>query len=87
LSASDRGAALALPRALEAGLHIGRSGGRSDEIIAAARQVLEAEERVAVDYVAIADLDGPTLAAAVRIGATRLIDNVRLDEADTTTLS
>jgi pantoate--beta-alanine ligase len=87
LSASDRGAALALPRALEAGLHIGRSGGRSDEIIAAAKQVLESEERVAVDYVAIADLDGPTLAAAVRIGSTRLIDNVRLDEADTTTLS
>jgi pantothenate synthetase len=30
--------------------------------------------------VSVADLDGPTLAAAVRIGQTRLIDNVRLEE-------
>jgi pantoate--beta-alanine ligase len=81
LSASERGAALALPRALEAGQHVAGSGGRQDEIVAAVRQVLDADERVAVDYVAIADLDGPTLAAAVRIGGTRLIDNVRLDEA------
>lgn len=81
LSASERGAALALPRALEAGQHVAGNGGRRDEIVAAVRQVLDADERVAVDYVAIADLDGPTLAAAVRIGGTRLIDNVRLDEA------
>jgi pantoate--beta-alanine ligase len=81
LTASERGAALALPRALEAGQHVAGSGGRHDEIVAAVRQVLDADERVAVDYVAIADLDGPTLAAAVRIGGTRLIDNVRLDEA------
>ena len=83
LTASDRGAALALPRALEAGLHVHRSGGMPDEIVAATRQVLDAESRLAVDYVAIADLDGPTLAAAVRIGSTRLIDNVRLDVAET----
>ena len=31
-----------------------------------------------VDYVAEADLDGPTLAAAVVVGSTRLIDNVIL---------
>jgi pantothenate synthetase len=29
--------------------------------------------------VAVADLDGPTLAVAARIGATRLIDNVLLE--------
>ena len=80
LSASERGAALALPRALEAGLHVHRTGGMPDEVIAAARQLLDAESRLTVDYVAIADLDGPTLAAAVRIGSTRLIDNVLLSE-------
>ncbi|HEY7332480.1 MAG TPA: pantoate--beta-alanine ligase [Candidatus Limnocylindria bacterium] len=81
LSATERGAALALPRALEAGLHVRRSGGTAAEVIAAARQLLDAEERLGVDYVAVADLDGPTLAAAVRVGSTRLIDNVLLDEA------
>jgi pantoate--beta-alanine ligase len=81
LSASERGAALALPRALEAGLHVHASGAASDQVVAAARQLLDAEERLTVDYVAVADLDGPTLAAAVRIGSTRLIDNVLLDEA------
>jgi len=86
LTASDRGAALALPRALEAGLHVHRSGGMPDEIVAATRQLLDAESRLNVDYVAIADLDGPTLAAAVRIGSTRLIDNVRLDEPGVTPL-
>jgi pantothenate synthetase len=30
----------------------------------------------------VADFDGPTLAAAVRIGATRLIDNVLLSGED-----
>jgi pantoate--beta-alanine ligase len=78
LSESERGAALALPRALEAGLHVHRSGGAPDEAVSAARHVLDAEQRLSVDYVAIADLDGPTLAAAVRVGGTRLIDNVIL---------
>jgi pantoate--beta-alanine ligase len=82
LSPSDRGAALALPRALEAGLHVHRGGGMPDEIVAATRQVLDAESRLGVDYVAIADLDGPTLAAAVRVGGTRLIDNVLLNEGE-----
>lgn len=86
LSASERGAALALPRALEAGLHVHESGGSADQVIAATRQLLESEQRLAVDYVAVADLDGPTLAAAVRIGATRLIDNLRLSDQVTTPL-
>ena len=87
LSASERGAALALPRALEAGLHVHESGGHPDAVVAATRQLLDAEERLGVDYVAIADLDGPTLAAAVRVGTTRLLDNVRLDEATSTPLA
>jgi pantoate--beta-alanine ligase len=82
LSASERGAALALPRALEAGHHVHESGGAPDQVVVATRTLLDAEERLEVDYVAIADLDGPTLAAAVRIGSTRLIDNVRLDEPE-----
>ena len=32
-----------------------------------------------VDYVAVADYDPPVLAAAVRVGSTRLIDNVPLE--------
>ena len=33
------------------------------------------------DYVEVADLDGPTLAVAARVGTTRLIDNVLLEGA------
>jgi pantoate--beta-alanine ligase len=77
LSADERAIALTLPRALQEGLRAHRSGTNA---VAAARAVLDAEPRLSVDYVAEADLDGPTLAAAVRVGSTRLIDNVRLSE-------
>lgn len=76
LSADERRAALALPRGLQAGLAAHRSG---DDAVRAAREVLDAEPGLSVDYVAEADLDGPTLAAAVLVGSTRLIDNVLLD--------
>ena len=76
LSAEERQTALALPRALQAGLGAHRSGA---DAVRAAREVLDAEPGLRVDYVAEADLDGPTLAAAVVVGATRLIDNVLLD--------
>jgi pantoate--beta-alanine ligase len=76
LTVDERAWALALPRALEAGLAAHRSGG---DPAAAARAILDREPRLDVEYVAVADLDGPTLAAAVRVGETRLIDNVRLD--------
>lgn len=75
LSAEERQVALALPRALEAGLAAHRRG---EDPAATARAVLNAERRLSVDYVEVADLDGPTLSAAVRVGSTRLIDNVRL---------
>jgi len=75
LSTADRASALALPRALEAGLSAHTTGG---DPVAAARAVLDAERGLSVDYVAVADFDGPTLVSAVRIGGTRLIDNVRL---------
>jgi len=75
LSGDERAAALALPRALRAGLQANRDGG---DPLATAEEVLAAEPGLTVDYVALADLDGPTLAAAVRAGSTRLIDNVEL---------
>jgi pantoate--beta-alanine ligase len=78
LSPEQREAALALPRSLEAGLQAYWDGG---DPAATAEEVLAAEPALTVDYVAVADLDGPTLAAAVRIGSTRLIDNVGLEDA------
>jgi pantothenate synthetase len=62
----ERRRALAIPRAL-ATLDPG-----------SARRVLD-EAGVEPDYVAVADLDGPTLAVAARVGSTRLIDNVLLE--------
>jgi len=75
LSPADRVAGLALPQALQAGLAAHRSGA---DAVAAARAVLDEVHGLSVDYVAVADLDGRTLAAAVRVGSTRLIDNVLL---------
>ena len=68
LSASEREQALAIPRAL--------ATGDADQ----ARAVL-VTAGLDPDYVAVADLDGPTLAVAARVGETRLIDNVLLKGA------
>lgn len=74
LSPDERVRARAIPRALEAGLSASRAG---RDPVAAARAALAGIEP---DYVAVADFDGhATLAIAARLGATRLIDNVRLD--------
>ena len=67
LSIEERVRALALPRALAT---------RDPD---AARALLDG---LAVDYVEVADFDPPVLAAAVRIGSTRLIDNVVLTEEE-----
>ena len=64
LSPEERQLALALPRAL------------ATKDAAAARAELDGLE---VDYVEIAPFDPPVLAAAVRVGAIRLIDNVPLE--------
>jgi pantoate--beta-alanine ligase len=82
LEPDERRRALALPQALQAGLEACRSGG-SDAALAAARRILDSAEGIEVDYLAVADLDGPTLAGAIRVGSTRLIDNVLLDEEPT----
>lgn len=66
LSQDDRRRALAIPRAL--------ATGDPDR----ARAAL-ADAGLDPEYVAVADLDGPTLAVAVLVGSTRLIDNVPLE--------
>ena len=67
LSPDQRHAALALPRALAT-----RDADRARELL----------RGLDVDYVAVADFEPRVLAAAVRIGDTRLIDNVVLEGED-----
>ena len=69
LTPEDRSRALAIPRAVQS---------RDPDV---ARAIL-ADAGIEPDYVAVADLDGPTLAVAARVGGTRLIDNARLEGAD-----
>jgi pantoate--beta-alanine ligase len=69
LTPAEREQALAIPRALRT---------RDPE---AARAVLE-NAGLQPDYVEVADFDGPTLLVAARVGATRLIDNVRIRKGD-----
>ena len=64
LSPDERKAALALPRALAT-----RNPERARELL----------QGVDVDYVEVADFEPRVLAAAVRVGRTRLIDNVVLE--------
>ena len=66
LSRRERQQALTLPRAL------------ATKDAARARELL-AEDGLTVDYVEVADFDPPVLAGAVRVGSTRLIDNVPLE--------
>ena len=68
LSPADRERALALPRAL------------ATRDPARARELLDGLE---VDYLEVADFEPKVLAAAVRIGNTRLIDNVVVEGAET----
>ena len=75
LSPSERDRALTLPRALEAGRAAYRAG--RDAVAAARANLGELDS----DYVELTRLDGRlVLAAAVRVGSTRLIDNVVLEE-------
>jgi pantoate--beta-alanine ligase len=74
LSPAEREQALTLPRSLEAGrsAHL-----RGSDPVSATRAALNGLEP---DYVELVDLDGvAVLAAAARVGSTRLIDNVVLE--------
>ena len=68
LSPEERERALALPRALATG-----------DPHAARALLAESNGGLEVDYVEVADFDPPVLAGAVRVGGTRLIDNVPLE--------
>jgi pantoate--beta-alanine ligase len=70
LTPEERQRALALPRALAAK--------DRDAALAA----LAASNGLVVEYVEVADFDPPVLAGAVRVGSTRLIDNVVLEGDD-----
>ena len=91
LSPAERGAATVLFAALTAARQLYESGARDASALREAmRQTLAAEPLAKPDYVSVADpdtlaelerIDGPALASlAVRIGTTRLIDNVTLRE-------
>jgi pantoate--beta-alanine ligase len=76
LSADERRCALTLPHALAAGRDAFRAG---SDPVAAARAALDGIEP---DYVDVVDLgSAKVLAAAARVGSTRLIDNVVLEGA------
>jgi pantoate--beta-alanine ligase len=68
LTPEERRQALALPRAL------------ATKDPAVAREQLARSNGLVIDYVEVADFDPPVLAGAVRVGSTRLIDNVVLEE-------
>jgi len=75
LSDDERRRALAIPRALAAGLEARARGADPAD---AARLALAGLD---VDYAGVAHFDGhPTLVIAARAGRTRLIDNVPLDD-------
>jgi pantoate--beta-alanine ligase len=89
LAPDDREAARAIPRALEAARQaVARGEGRAEAVVAAARQVLEAEPRLRVDYVELVDAErlSPVssaegellLVVAAYAGNTRLIDNATI---------
>ncbi len=77
LTPEERVRALALPRALRAGREAHGNGAHADAV---ARTILAGQRGLDREYVEVARLDGRlVLAAAVKVGSTRLIDNVVLE--------
>ena len=92
LSPEERRAALVVPRALQMGRRLVEEEGVRDAaaVRRATEELLRGEPRARIDYVSVSDSEtleelseidsasGGLLLLAVRIGATRLIDNVAL---------
>ena len=87
LSAAERTTALALSRALRAGVSAAADG--PVRVLAAAQAVLDAAPGLSVDYLTLADprtfapvvgIGQAVLAVAARVGTTRLIDNMLIDD-------
>ncbi len=89
LGPEDRAAAAALSRGLRAAADLAAGGERDAAVVAAAaRAVIEAEPRCALEYAAVVDAQsfapaatlrpGALLAVAARVGPARLIDNTPL---------
>jgi len=90
LSAAQRLAARAIPRALEAAQHVVTEGQRKpEEVVEAAREVIDAESELKVDYLELVDpgtleplslLEKEALLlVAVFAGPIRLLDNQLLE--------
>lgn len=90
LTPEEHEQALALSRALRAGADAADGGARADEVLRAARGILEQAVGVDVDYLVLVDpatvedlapgAVGPgLLLVAARVGTTRLIDNTVVD--------
>ena len=89
LSTQDRARAAALPKALFAGAAAAATGAAPGAVEGTAREILDAADGLEVDYLQVRSADltplaaGPArLLAAVRVGGTRLIDNIALPEQE-----
>jgi pantoate--beta-alanine ligase len=77
LEPEERAKAVALPRALRAGAEAYRDGAHADAV---ARTILAGQRGIEREYVEVVQLgERLVLAAAIRVGSTRLIDNVLLE--------
>ena len=86
LSDDERRLALTIPHALDVGSGVARSGGSARDVVSAVQSFLDDHDGIITDYAVVTDLmlgappqEGDArLLLAVRVGATRLLDNARL---------